>query len=365
MKLTWLLIAAGVAIHVVLLVVKSSLGDIAGCGSTCDEVLSSRWSFVLGVPVPWFGLVTYLLTGLALRWRRPTLLASCLVLLGAAVVWFIAVQAFVLHRFCGWCLAAHVVALGTIAMGLRELKGMPSPKWPPAVAGGLVPIGSAILIQIFGPVPATHRVEAAPVLVTPATDIRGQGGGRKVSFDGGSKRYDVNALPRLGSPYAKHVLVEYFDYQCPACRTMHGFLETLRSRHPQDIAIIVLPVPLERSCNRLLGPKDAVHEGSCELSRAALAVWRANPAAFEEVHDALFADSQVGLRLAREKAPAASQDAPWIDELLKVDVEDWIAFSNSTKHLPKLLIAERRILHGLPSSEQDFIRVMEQELGLK
>ncbi|HEY1123025.1 MAG TPA: vitamin K epoxide reductase family protein [Haloferula sp.] len=364
-KALWLLIAAGVVIQVVVLALKSSLGDIAGCGSTCDEVLSSRWSFVAGVAVPWFGLATYVLTGFALKWRKPTLLAGCFVLLGAAVVWFIAVQAFVLHRFCGWCLTAHVVSLGTITMGLGALRGMPLPKWPLAVAAGLVPMGAAILIQIFGPAPATHRVEEAPPLVAPATDIHGQGGGRKVSFDGGTKRYDVNALPRLGSPYAKHVLVEYFDYQCPACRTMHGFLETLRSRHPEDIAIIVLPVPLERSCNRLLGPKDTVHEGSCELSRAALEVWRANPAAFEEVHHALFADPQAGLRLAREKAPAPSEHDAWIKELLKVDVEDWIAFSNSTKHLPKLLIEDRRILHGLPSSEQDFIRVMEQELRLK
>ena len=365
MKVAWLLIAAGVAIQVVLLVLKSSLGDIAGCGGTCDEVLSSRWSFIAGVPVPWFGLAAYLLTGLALKWGRSTFLAGCLVLLGAAAVWFIAVQAFVLHRFCGWCLTAHVVALGTIVVGLREMKGMPSPKWALAMAGGLVPMGAAIPMQIFGPVPATHRVEEAPPIVAPATDIHGQGGGRKVSFDGGTKRYNAETLPRLGSAYASHVLVEYFDYQCPACRTMHGFLETLRLRHPKEIAIIVLPVPLERSCNHLLGPKDMVHEGSCELSRAALAVWRANPAVFEEVHHALFADPQAGLRLAREKAPAASQDDAWINELLKINAEDWIAFSNSTKHLPKLLIADRRILHGLPSSEQDFIRVMERELRLK
>jgi hypothetical protein len=279
------------------------------------------------------------------------------------VVWFLVLQALVLHRFCGWCLTAHVIALWTIAMGLRELKGMPSPKWSLAVAGGVGLIGVAILIQVFGPVPATHRIEAPSPFSTTASDLHGRGGGRKVSFDGGSKRYDVEALPRLGPTDAKHVLVEYFDYQCPACRTMHDFLETLRSRHPRDIAIIVLPVPLERSCNRLLGPKDTAHEGSCELSRAALAVWRTAPGAFEEVHHALFADPQSGLRLAREKAPAAWQDDPWINELLKVDVEDWIVFSSTTKHLPKLLIADRRILHGLPSSESDFIRVMEKELG--
>jgi hypothetical protein len=228
----------------------------------------------------------------------------------------------------------------------------------------VAPLAGAILIQLFGPVPTTHRIEEAPVVSAPVADVHGQGGGRKVSFDGGAKRYDVEALPRLGPADAKHVLVEYFDYQCPACRTMHGFLESLRARHLRDIAVIVLPVPLERSCNRLLGPKDAEHAGSCELSRAALAVWRAAPGAFEEVHHAMFADPQAGLRIAHEKAAGASQDDPWINEMLKVDAEDWIVFSSSTKQLPKLLVADRRILHGLPSSEADFIRVMEKELGL-
>jgi len=175
----------------------------------------------------------------------------------------------------------------------------------------------------------------------------------------------VAALPRLGPADAKHVLVEYFDYQCPACRTMHGFLRGLRAKYPRDIAIVVLPVPLERSCNRLIGPKDAAHPGSCELSRAALAVWRTAPEAFEEVHSALLADPVSGLRLALGKAPAAALDDPWIGEVLKADAEDWIAFSNKTRHLPKLLVTRRRILHGLPAGEEDFLRVMEQELGLK
>ncbi|MCW1925850.1 thioredoxin domain-containing protein [Luteolibacter arcticus] len=363
MKAGWLFVACGVAIHALLVFVKSSQG-IAGCGSACDEVLSSRWSFVAGVPVPWFGIAAYLLTGVALRWRKPLLLATCLVLLGGAVVWFLVVQAFVLHRFCGWCLTAHVVALATITWGWRELKGMASFTWSLAVVGGVAPIAAVILIQVFGPVAATHRIEAAAPFSTAASQLHAQGGGRKVDFDGGMKRYDVEALPRLGSADAKHVLVEYFDYQCPACRTMHGFLEALRLRHPKDIAVIVLPVPLERSCNRLLGPKDTAHPGSCELSRAALAVWRSAPAAFEEVHRSIFTDPQAGLRLAREKASTTSEDDAWINEMLKVNAEDWIVFSSSTKHLPKLLIRDRRILHGLPSSEADFLRVMQQELGL-
>ena len=43
---------------------------------------------------------------------------------------------------------------------------------------------------------------------------------------------------------------------------------------------------------------------------------------------------------------------------------NWVAFSADTRNLPKLLITGKRILHGLPSGEADFIRVMEHELGL-
>lgn len=55
---------------------------------------------------------------------------------------------------------------------------------------------------------------------------------------------------------------------------------------------------------------------------------------------------------------------PWVDELIQANIKDWVAFSAGTPKLPKLLISGTRILHGLPSGEADFIRVMEQELGL-
>ena len=55
---------------------------------------------------------------------------------------------------------------------------------------------------------------------------------------------------------------------------------------------------------------------------------------------------------------------PWIDEVIRANVEDWIVMSRNARKLPKLLISDRRILHGLPSGEADFIRVMELELGL-
>ena len=107
-----------------------------------------------------------------------------------------------------------------------------------------------------------------------------------------------------------------------------------------------------------------------ELASLALAVWRTHPAAFAAFHQRLLehpvapaARSEALKLMSQAELDAALRD-PWIDELIQADVHDWVAFSATRKNLPKLLISGKRILHGLPSGEADFIRVMEQELDL-
>ena len=117
---------------------------------------------------------------------------------------------------------------------------------------------------------------------------------------------------------------------------------------------------------------DQNHAGSCALARIALAVWRVKPEAFYGVHRKFLAGDQTGEPEAMEWAMKALAGAdleavledPWIDEVIRANVEDWLAMSRNARKLPKLLISDRRILHGLPSGEADFIRVMELELGL-
>jgi hypothetical protein len=150
---------------------------------------------------------------------------------------------------------------------------------------------------------------------------------------------------------------------------MHGHLTALMAKHPKDVCVVVLPVPLESFCNQTMDPGDAGHPGSCEISRLALAVWRANPAAFAGFHErTLMASSIEAIRRDAESlAPGkleAELSAPWMGEVLQANIADWVAFSKKSNRLPKLLITGRRILHGLPSGTEDFVRVMEKELGL-
>lgn len=360
-----LLGVCGLAINLFLLANRlSGDGDIAGCGGGgCDEVLGSRWSAVFGVPVTAFGALAYLgflitLTPSFDRWRVPLL-----GIITGAAAWFILLQALWLKQFCTWCMAAHGIAFLLLFLGRHRHEGetQSSTVWKRPVAWLATGFAAILLAQVLGPKAASHRLEDA------------EASGRMVSFGGGREAYDVARLPRLGKAEAKHVLVEYFDYQCAACRTMAGFLGAFMDRHPDQLAVILLPVPLEGTCNPFLG-NIREHPGSCAITRTALALWKNKPEAFPEFHQSLLDPDAGEITAARARELAlrhmdtaeldqAVKD-PWIDELVYSNITDWRALSAGTPKLPKLLIREGRILHGLPSGEADFIRVMKKELGL-
>ncbi len=109
------------------------VGDIAGCSGggvwDCGHVLHSRWSKVLGLPVsiPAAGLYLSLLASLAfvgksvpnrvrnLAWSIVTVLAFSA---GAAAIWFISLQVFVLGHLCKYCMGVHGCGLVIAAMML-------------------------------------------------------------------------------------------------------------------------------------------------------------------------------------------------------------------------------------------------------
>jgi uncharacterized membrane protein len=367
------LVLCGFAINLLLLIRHIAGGGIAGCGggSSCEELLNSRWSQVLGLPVTGFGCLVYI--GLLVsftahgRWLRN----PCLGLIGGAAAWFVFVQALVIGRFCPWCMTAHGVGMILTVLGLW-CHGMDGKVITAAKTMGLsavIAVFGISVLQVYGPRPVTHRI-ANPTGHFQATAIHARGTGRKVEFDGGRKIYDVAALPHLGPVDAQRVMVEYFDYSCAACRTLRGYIDALLAKHPAAICVVVLPVPMERSCNHALAAGEPAHPGSCDLARLALAVWRIRPAEFAVFHQVVL--DGVSAQAARAKAlqlvpqeqlDAALQD-PWIAELIQGNINDWQEFSTRNNKLPKLLISGKRILHGLPSGEADFIRVMETELGL-
>lgn len=115
------------------LTINHLTGQNARCTVTggCNEVLGSIYSSVGGVPLAAFGAFAYFmvfsLATLALYGYRRA--ASALVLLVALMLlttlWLLYVQAFVLHKYCEYCLLSAAVTLGLTGIVIALRFGRP------------------------------------------------------------------------------------------------------------------------------------------------------------------------------------------------------------------------------------------------
>lgn len=109
---------------------------------------------------------------------------------------------------------------------------------------------------------------------------------RIVEFMG--RKLNAYQWPIDGSPEAKHVFVEMFDYTCPHCRTTSKAIFAAKESMGDELAVVVLPVPMNTACNPSVTRDHAVHMEACQLSELAVAVWRCDAAKFSEFHKWMF-----------------------------------------------------------------------------
>lgn len=121
-------------------------------GSGCDIVQGSRWSTFLGMPVAFWGLLTYLaLAYIAFRVRRATLhwqLAWMLALVGWGIsVYLTAVSVFALQATCVYCLGSLGILTAILAvLAWQRPDGIARFAW----AGWLLQTGTVALIAVAG-----------------------------------------------------------------------------------------------------------------------------------------------------------------------------------------------------------------------
>ena len=124
------LIAVAGLTDAVYLTVQALTGETLTCGGSpdCFRVLGSAYARIAGLPVAGFGAAAYFgafacATFAAFGYRRaPRLFAFVVAGMFAATLWFLGVQAFILHAYCRYCLlsAAATFVLAGIAVSLPE-----------------------------------------------------------------------------------------------------------------------------------------------------------------------------------------------------------------------------------------------------
>ena len=115
---------------------------------------------------------------------------------------------------------------------------------------------------------------------------------RTVGINGGTIKLDVKQWPLNGSVDAKHVFVEMLDYNCPNCRKTHKAISGAKKLLGGDVAVMILPIPLNTACNHAVTTTHANFVESCEIAKLAIAVWRVDAEKFGQFHEAMFAEEQ-------------------------------------------------------------------------
>lgn len=357
--------------------------SLAGCGGEggCTQVMGGRWSMWFGVPVTalaaglWLSLAVLCSGPVQRRAGRSAdqLLAGAGILLLLSALWFFGLMAFAERAFCLWCTILHATGLFIgAAVLLRAARSGHVGIFAAGFQGGLAALAALIVGQMFGPVPDTHSVEVVEAAENgpPAPPPAAAPAGRMVSFFGNSLHFNTDTDPILGPPDAPHVLLEYFDYTCRSCRTMHADLQELKRRYGRQVAVLVMAAPLNRACNPFLRDGVPDHEGACELARLSLAVWRAEPSAFPGFHDYLMTTPlPIPLSAARaeaerlcgaEKLAAAGKD-PWIEARLVDNVAALARLALNDVRMPKLL-AGNKVFSGPMATTQRFLEILGAEL---
>lgn len=291
------LLAAGVAGYLTFVsVIQGGMPPGCGSGSGCASVLGSAWSRVLTVPVALPACGIYLLFAGMLFLKKSLVFWEHLLagsILGG-VLWFVAVQLFILKAICPWCMADHVLggsaALLVLISGEKSIKGL--------ALGVLLPL-FMVAVQLLQP----GKVYTLSLPEGQNADQQVEGR-RLVSLLEGRFVFDVVEEPHFGNPAAERLVLLAVDYACPHCRNLHAMALEKLAEHPDDFCVVVLPTPINPSCNPVMKEVPGRFKDSCELARLSLQVYQSNPTAWTAFDRWLFA-SELPPAFAEADAKAA------------------------------------------------------------
>lgn len=392
-------------------------GAVIGCsgGSSCEQVLSSRWSSIGGLlPVSGLAIGVYLAMLVASWYLGPTTEVSIrqlawramLVLSGAvagSAVWFIIVQAVIVRAFCPYCMTAHVTGLllAVLVIGQAKKTRTDGPNEPEDVAAavrrptlelessvgntlarsraGLRPAGrvgdppywrmAAVMGSVLIGVLAAGLLAASQALFTPAA-VYSKGDSHETV-----RGLDPHQVPMLGSPDAKYVVTLSFDYNCSHCQQIHFLLEEIVRRYGGTVAFALCPAPLNTACNPYIPQTVPAFASSCDLARIALAVWVAKRETFPMFDQWMFslesgdrwrprtveaARAKAIELVGRAKFDAALSD-PWVEHYLQASVE--IFGHAGAGAVPKLAFGPHWVTPE-PDGADDLMEILQDALLL-
>jgi uncharacterized membrane protein/protein-disulfide isomerase len=355
--------------------------SMIGCsgGSSCDDVLNSRWSSIGGIlPISGLAAGAYLAMLLAsfyigpttemavrrLAWRAMLLLAGAI---AGSAVWFIAVQKWFIGSFCPYCMATHITGVLLAVLILWQAPKQFDSSTARRVIGNAPAIGMSVLGLVLACLMAVSQI----YFKTPAI-YRG-GESRNTS-----STIDPHNAPMVGSPDAPYVVTLLFDYKCAHCRKVHSMLEEAIRRSDGKLAIVLCPTPLNPRCNPYVPQEVDEFKDSCELAKIALAVWVAKREAFPVFDQWMFsiesgdhwqprtvdgATAKAIELVGQTKFNAALTD-PWIDRYLQNTIRLYgTTTGGGNNAVPKFIFGSHWVIPQ-PNDVDDLVSILRDNLAV-
>jgi protein-disulfide isomerase/rhodanese-related sulfurtransferase len=215
-------------------------------GAGCDAVRASSYAHLFGLPLPAFGVANYAVLGLLIlagdvvsaRLERAIQYS----LAGISCVGFLfslyltSLEAFVIHAWCAWCVVSALVVTGIFLLSLFELRRPLGPPDPVATAARVRTNFVLCVVAVVVGVPAfimLSRHGAVPDVAEASTKELAE---RLV-------RPDSHMTGNLQAPLT---VVEFGDFECPACGLSEAAARQIRAQYGDRIRFVFRQFPLRK-----------------------------------------------------------------------------------------------------------------------
>lgn len=331
----FLLAAAAVGTSIVLAWIHAGLESGAGnytsfCNVNesvnCDQVLTSPFAELMGLPVAWYAIVVYTATALCFASaarlasqasRLVALRAACVLVLGSLAwsLWMALVSAFILHTVCLVCSALYLLTLALTAVTWK----IASP-FPPGdlVLGRASLVRVMVVVAIITAAVATMSGPSAWTSTSPEANNSVNLEQIRESHPDFLKWY--LGLPRrsgsapagdteAGDTEAVVTIVEFSDFLCVFCRRNAEMLSGLLARRSEQLRLVHRHFPLDTTCND--GVTRTIHPFACHA--AAAAECAGEQGRYDDMSTLLFAgqDKLLPTTVARLATETGLDSAAW------------------------------------------------------
>lgn len=278
---------------------------------SCDQVAASAYSEFLGLPLGVWGAaffatliaLLFMYKKSAAQWQLSMIKA--LVFVAVPIVLVLAwISITIIKTICIACLGVYVSTLLLFLFCLKTLKLVPfwpsalSPRqWSSVLAPGAVVL---ILFVMYQNVIRHSPDEGAGVsdgkqTPIPLNPVKVDIPINKNKYSGLGEDY------RKGSDEAKVTVVEFSDFECPACKGMYGPLKKIYQEYGDRILMVYKNFPLDNACNPFIG--GPMHRYAC--AAAAMARCAGQYDKFWQFHDIAFENQEnLGVESIRAWASA-------------------------------------------------------------